>query len=252
MMDSTGNISKAIIIIDSLKSNKNGLSLQYISDLTDISKTTTYRLCSILSKNGILYKDNVTKIYKLGPKFLEWIFAFKDHLDVHTEVENILHVISSKIGETATIFKRQYFERKCIYRSEADEKLRYSIKIGGRLPLNKGAGGKVILAFFEKEELDEYLKELKLDKVAELELLKQLKETKKKKFYVSYGERDPYVAAFSVPLFDIMKNNIIGSLSVSGPLDRFKKRFKIEYIEFVKSNALHIQTLMDLEGNNQV
>jgi len=252
LMDSTGNISKATAIIDSLKSSKNGLSLQHISNLTDISKTTTYRLCDMLSKNGILYKDAVTKMYKLGPKFLEWILVFKDHLDAHIEVENILHVISSKIGETATIFKRQCFERECIFRSEADEKLRYSIKIGGRLPLNKGAGGKVILAFFEKKEFDKYLRELKLNKIAELELLKQLEEIREKKFYISHGERDPYVAAFSVPLFDIMKNNIIGSLSISGPLDRFKKRFKNKHIEFVKSKALQIQTLMNLESNNYV
>ena len=83
-------------------------------------------------------------------------------------------------------------------------------------------------------------------------VLKQLEEIREKKFYISHGERDPYVAAFSVPLFDIMKNNIIGSLSISGPLDRFKKRFKNKHIEFVKSKALQIQTLMNLESNNYV
>ncbi len=251
-MDYTGNISKTIAIIDSLKSSRNGFSLQHISNLTGIGKTTAYRICKILYQNNILYKDNATKTYKLGPKFLEWIFIFKDHLNVYSEVKNILHTISSEIGETVTVYRKQYFERECTFRFEANERLRYSIEIGAKLPLNKGAGGKVILAFFEEEQLNKYLKKLKLDKTAELELLKQIEQIKKEKFYFSYGERDPYVAAFSIPLFDIIKNNIIGSLSISGPMDRFRDRFKDKHIEFVRSKAVYIQALMNSEGNNYV
>jgi len=251
-MDYTGNISKAIAIIDSLKSAKNGFSLQQISNLTGVDKTTTYRICKILYQNNILHKDDTTKTYKLGHKFIEWIFAFKDSLNIYTEVKNILRIISSEIGETVTVYRKEYFERACIFRFEANERLRYSIEIGKKLPLDKGAGGKVILSFFEKEELSEYLEKLKLDKIAELELLKQIEKIKREKFYFSYGERDPYVAAFAIPLFDIIKNNIIGSLSISGPLDRFRKRFKDKHIEFVKSKAIYIQALMNIEDNNYV
>ena len=242
-----GNISKAIAIIDSLKSSGDGLSLQDISNITGINKTTAYRICSVLYQYNILYKENTTKIYKLGPKFIEWIFVFKDNLKIYKEIENILRVISNKIGETVTIFRKRGFERECVFRFEVNEKLRYSIKVGERLPINKGAGGKVILAFLEKDELNRYIKKLKLSETDKAKLLEQLKEIREKKFYFSFGERDPYIAAFSVPLFNAEENNIIGSLSISGPLNRFKERFKDKHIEFVKSKVPYIELLMNLE-----
>ena len=96
------------------------------------------------------------------------------------------------------------------------------------------------------------MRKLNLDNSVKIKLLSQLEEIKRSRFYISYGERDTYIACLSVPLFDIMKNNIIGSLSVLGPLEKFKDRSKDEHIEFMKSKALFIQTLTNIEENTSV
>ncbi len=175
---------------------------------------------------------------------------FKDNLSVFREIKDILRSISRAVGETVTVFKRCGFERECVFRFEVSEMLRYSIEIGERLPLHRGAGGKVILAFFGEDELNEYLKRVDLGDTSGVDLIAELKSVKEDGYCFSYGEREPYVAAFSVPLFR-GDSGIMGSLSVSGPLERFKNRFREEHIALVKSKAFLVQELFSLVQGGQ-
>ncbi len=245
--DNSGNIAKVVSIIDSFKTSKSGMNLQKISEITGINKATAYRICKVLVDHNVLFKDNVHKIYKIGPKFLEWTMVFREHLSAYVEVEDILRSISNEINETVTIFKRIGFERECLFRHEVKEQLRYTIEPGERLPLNRGAGGKVILAFFDSKTLQRYMDTLKFTKKEREDFIASLERIRENGFYFSYGERSPYAAAFSVPLFD-KRGTVFGSLSVSGPIERFKERFKEKHVSFVKAKALDIQILLTATG----
>jgi DNA-binding IclR family transcriptional regulator len=62
-------------------------------------------------------------------------------------VEPALRQRSIATGESASFYAREGDSRACISRVEGPQAVRHHVRIGERLPLDKGAPGKVILAF---------------------------------------------------------------------------------------------------------
>jgi len=92
-----------------------------------------------------------------------------------------------------------------MYRVDADTTLLDNIKTGDRYPMDRGAPGKVILAF-EGGSAPEHV------------------ETRRIGYYVSHGERDPACAAVAAPVFK-HGEEFCGALSVSGPREKFDARY---------------------------
>ena len=90
----------------------------------------------------------------------------------------------------------------CLYRHHAPRLIRHHLEEGAELPLEGGAGARILVAytggtgpFFD--------------------------EVRAKGFYVSLGERDPETAAVSAPVFR-QGRDFVGAIGVTGPLNRFE------------------------------
>ncbi|MFM0039330.1 IclR family transcriptional regulator domain-containing protein, partial [Paraburkholderia strydomiana] len=79
--------------------------------------------------------------------------------------------------------------------------VRASIRVGEEFVIEKGASGKVLLAFTEPQD-------------------SRWNETRAQLWAVSYGERDPETASVSVPVFGAT-GELVGAHTVSGPKGRF-------------------------------
>ncbi|MEO7885259.1 MAG: IclR family transcriptional regulator C-terminal domain-containing protein, partial [Polaromonas sp.] len=105
--------------------------------------------------------------------------------------------------------------RACIARVEGLQAVRHHVRIGERLPLDKGAPGRVILAFSgEKGTVYEQIRQCG--------------------YHVSMGEREPEVASVAAPVFSLGWR-LLGSMCISGPSSRLSKS-KLE---------AHAKTVMD-------
>ena len=58
-----------------------------------------------------------------------------------------LHELVKATGESASFYVREGDIRSCVARVEGPQSVRHNVRIGERLPLNRGAPGRVILAF---------------------------------------------------------------------------------------------------------
>jgi hypothetical protein len=82
--------------------------------------------------------------------------------------------------------------------------VRHHVRIGERLPLDKGAPGKVILAFMgEKGQVDEQIRQRGYD--------------------ISMGEREPEVSSVAAPVFGLSWR-LLGSMCISGPTSRLSQK----------------------------
>jgi DNA-binding IclR family transcriptional regulator len=82
--------------------------------------------------------------------------------------------------------------------------VRHHVRIGERLPLDKGAPGKVILAFMgEKGKVYEQIRHRGYD--------------------ISMGEREPEVASVAAPVFGLSWR-LLGSMCISGPVSRLSQK----------------------------
>jgi DNA-binding IclR family transcriptional regulator len=111
-----------------------------------------------------------------------------------------LRQLSDATGETAAFFIRDGDSRVCLHRVEPSRPVRATASEGDRFPLDRGAAGKVLLAFGDPSAIP-------------------FEDVRRTLYAVSLGERNPETAAIACPVFGIM-GTLSGSLSVSGPRER--------------------------------
>ncbi|MEM3830513.1 MAG: IclR family transcriptional regulator [Conexivisphaerales archaeon] len=244
MKETLTSIKKTFKIINCFTEQESELSLAQIYKKTNISKPSILRLCNTLLEEGFLAKDSESGKYRLGPKVLNLWQIYNANKTVLKDINTYLQKISEITQETVTIYKMDSLKRICIMRVDSPQFLKYSIPIGQTLSLHLGAGGKVILANLEKNLQVNYFEKLNLTSLYKNleEFLASLLKIKKDGYYISKGERDQFLAAAAVPLFK--DGEIFGSLSISGPKDRFIGNFSSKKLHLLIQSGELISKLI--------
>jgi DNA-binding IclR family transcriptional regulator len=108
----------------------------------------------------------------------------------------------------------QEAQRLCLYRAHSEQMLRDHIREGDLLPLSRGAGGRVLLAFSDLTQL--------AYKPSSKEA-KQLDQIRQDGYFAAIGDRAPELAGISAPVF---KGNgvLAASLTLTMPSSRYNER----------------------------
>ena len=139
-------VDKALAILRLFTADQTELSLIHISEATGLYKSTALRMLASL-ENSLLVVKRSDGLYVLGPSIATLNAAYQHHQSLETVVIPILENLMRSTQESAAFHVRQGDQRLCLYRIDSNQALRDHIKVGDLLPINKGAGGKVILAF---------------------------------------------------------------------------------------------------------
>ena len=194
-------LERALSILSVFESSDAPVTLAEISKATGLYKSTILRLLASFEDHGYLRRSDDGSTYSLGPTAFRLGMKYKQAFELDEAIESALEELVQKGTESASfhVLDRDY--RLCILRVDSNHPTLDRVRAGDRLPLDKGAAGKVLLAFSGVGDAD--LQPVRQDGIA-----------------VSYGEVDPSCAAISVPVFGL-NNELIGALSVSGPKERF-------------------------------
>jgi DNA-binding IclR family transcriptional regulator len=186
--------------------------------------------------------------YGLSEKPLEFSLSVLSHIELKTVCRPYLAELNEITNETAALILRIGHEHISIDHIESNREVRYSVKLGFRDYLWRGANGKTMLANLDEDELKEVLDEFKkMGKVTLVsgrvltieKLLHELSEIRNQGFAISTGERTTEVYAVSSALFD-HTNKVIGSIDLIGPLPRFNEKTARDYGPLVKQVAQKI------------
>lgn len=175
------------------------LSLAELSRRTGLHKTTALRLARTLAAHHYLVQKEDGS-WRLG-RAVGWLGAcYQAAFNVQEVVEPVLRDLSIQSGESASLYIREGQERTCLVRVEGPQAIRHHVRIGAAMPLDRGAPGRVILAFCgEPGEPYEGIR--------------------RRGYHISIGERDPQVASVSAPVFGT-NWQLLGSICISGPTTR--------------------------------
>lgn len=196
-------VIRALQVMEAFKVEESQLSLAELSRRTAMHKTTVLRLARTLALSGYMVQCEDGE-WRLGPA-AGWLgMRYQSGFDVNNVVEPTLRELTRLTGESASFYVREGEIRACISRVEGPQAVRHHVRIGERLPLNKGAPGKVILAFSGEQG-------------AEFETIR------KRGFHLSMGEREPEVSSVSAPVFGL-NWRLLGSMCISGPTARLNQR----------------------------
>jgi DNA-binding IclR family transcriptional regulator len=205
-------VTRALSLMEAFQAGESTLSLAELSRRTGIHKTTVLRLARTLSMSSYMVQEDNGQ-WRLGPA-TGWLGArYQRGFDVNFVVEPVLRELVTLTGESASFYVREGQIRACISRVEGPHSVRHHVRIGERLPLDRGAPGRVILAF-SGERGEPY------------------EEIRKRGYHLSLGEREAEVSSVAAPVFGLSWR-LLGSMCISGPSSRLPKTKLAKYARHV-------------------
>ena len=201
--EATGGVAavdRALNILRSFR-EKDRLTLTEIATRTGYYRSTILRLAISLEAAGFLVR-HADKSYALGAEIIRLGAICLRTFRLEDYVRPVLSTLRELTGESVSLFRREGDRRLCLFREDSQRSVRDTIREGDLLSMEAGAAAHVLRHF----DGDDWLIPAEYPE-ANLPFL-------------SFGERDPDVAAAAVPVFSA-RDGLIGALTVSGPVTRF-------------------------------
>lgn len=196
-------VDRAFSIIAALEASSMPRNLSEISRATGLYKSTILRLLQSLQGAGYVVRVDDSK-YALGPTIMQLGLAYERANPLRHLFMPVMQRLVDAGSESPSFHVRQTRnERLCLFRLNSNHSTLDSVHTGDRLPMHRGAAGKVLMAFD-----DEPAAGAEMDEIRE------------NYFAVSLGERDKFCAGVAAPVFS-QSNRLLGALSFSGPKERF-------------------------------
>lgn len=209
-------VTRAMAILDAFQSGEAALTLGELARRTTLHKTTVLRIARTMARARYLVQmDNGS--WRLGPG-AGWLGArYQAVFGQTASIEPVLRDLSRITGESAAFYVREGSSRSCVVRVDGPQAIRHHVRMGEFLPVNRGAIGRVLLAFSDEPGAP-------------------YDEIRRAGYHVTRGERDPQVASVAVPVFGI-NHRLIGCVAVTGPLDRFTPKACAKHVQALRKAA---------------
>ena len=221
-------VERALGLLDCFDGSDRALTLAELARRTGFYKSTILRLAVSLERFGYMLRQEDGR-YRLGPTVWRLGSAYRRNFDLAEIVRPELRTLVEETDETASFYVREGNTRVCLYRREPVRAIRHSLAEGARMPLDRGATGRVLLAWSGDG--------------AEVLGAETQRTTVAQGWALSLGERDPEVAALAVPILD-EAGGIAGALSVSGLVTRFDRERRERILEALTAARQRIGSLL--------
>jgi DNA-binding IclR family transcriptional regulator len=195
-------VDRAVSVLDAIARN-GPTSLADLVATTGLPRPTAHRLAVALEAHGLLARDDTGR-FVLGGRLAAWGAAAQRPLV--DAARPVLAELVDETGESAQLYVREGEHRVCIAVHERSSGLRDTVPLGAVLPLTRGSGGKVLLAWADDAE--------SYDVDA-----KALVAVRRRGYAQTVGEREAGVASVSAPVRD-RDGRVVAAISVSGPIER--------------------------------
>ncbi len=250
MKELKSSVQKTFALLEYFTIQKPIWGVTELAEAIGSNKSTVYRFLADLCRLGVLYKDPVTEKYGLGLKLFELggrvqlKSAFVDK--THPE----LIKVAVRITETVHIAVLKNHQVFYVDKVESPQGLKISSHIGSFNPAYATALGKTLLAFLPEEikmQTIHTIMDLKkpiaftqntiLNKTT---LLKELAQIKAMGYGIDREEFEQGLICVAIPVFN-QNNEVVASLSASGPANRFEEKKVADYVATLKKGANAIQ-----------
>lgn len=211
-------VDKALAILRLFSSKQRELSLHQISTITGLYKSTVLRMLASLS-NALLVMKRADGIYVLGPAIATLNTAYQEQESLSMVIIPALQNLVKLTHESAAFHMREGNKRLCLFRVDSQQALRDHIKVGDLLPIDKGAGGKVLRAF--EGASGKVFNQIRSDMVLAIS-----------------GDRTKEISGISAPIF--AADGLIGVITLTMPTYRFDPSKSIA----VKASAKNLTELL--------
>ncbi|MHC2695893.1 IclR family transcriptional regulator [Bradyrhizobium liaoningense] len=175
-------VDRALSILAAFEDAPEPMTLAELARRTKMYKSTLLRLMTSLQEFGYLVQFADGR-YHLGPTPFRLGAVYQRSNNLHDRVVPLLRQLVADGTESPSYHVRHDAKRRlCVFRVDSQHSTLDRVEAGMLLPLDRGAAGRVILAF--DGEKGEGYDEIRKDCIA-----------------MSFGERDPDCAGLACPVF---------------------------------------------------
>lgn len=217
-------IERAFKLLECFSTQNPQIGVTELAESIGLPKATTFRIAETLEQLGYLNKDEGKQAYTISAKVLRLGQVFLDNLDFRTVAISYMKKIRDTLDETISLYIVVNNKRVCVERFNSSQSLRRVVTVGDEVPLDRGASGKVLLAFsnlnfgFDEEVLEN---------------------VRRNDYAYSSNERGEGISAIAVPLRNF-KGEVIAALTISGSSIRYNEESVPRYITLMKETAAEI------------
>ncbi len=224
-------VDRALTLLAVFQAGDAALSLAELAARSQLYKSTVLRLLSSLEHARLLQRQGDGR-YGLGPEVarLHGIYAASFSLD--KVVLPALRELVAGTGESAAYHVRQGEARLCLYRVDSPHPIRDHVKAGDLLPMDRGTGARVLMAFDPDPARSRGPHHRNL-----------LARIRAQGFYATSGDRLSGVAGISAPVFHCDSQGratLAAALTLTMPAARYRDK----YIKSVLSSARQLSSLL--------
>jgi DNA-binding IclR family transcriptional regulator len=187
--------------------------------------TNLEKILEVLIIRGYLDYNKRKKIYSLGIKNFELGHSYISHTEIRKQARPFLQKLAEEFQENVYLATHSGHEIVYIDSCEIPRSVVVKSRVGRLLPMYASASGKVHLAFMDKEDLEEFFREVKLEKFTENTitdknlLLKELEEVRRNGYTRDNEEWEKEVRCISVPVRDYT-GDVVAAITLSAPAFR--------------------------------
>lgn len=199
-----GVLDKSVEILAAL-ADAGPLSLGGLVEATGLPRPTAHRLAAALAHHGLVGRDERGR-FLLGLRLQAWGRRAGGLGGLVEVAQPVLDRLRDATGESAQLYVRDGDRRVCVAAAERASGLRDTVPVGAVLPLGRGSGGTVLLAWGEEPP-------------AGAAAGRARAAARRRGWVASVAEREPGVASVSAPVLD-GDGRVVAAVSVSGPSER--------------------------------
>ena len=220
------SLERAFSILELFEETNQKMSVKEISSALNLSKSTVFGLINTLSNLGYLIQDRETLKYNLGYKILALGSAVSLNDMIANAASRHLQTVSDKFQETTLCVVEENDFVVYIAKQESSSSITLKTRIGTKKELYCTGVGKCYLAFMDKEKAEHILErglEAKTDGTITdaNKMWEELEEINRRGYAVDNEEYETGICCVAVPVFN-GKNEVISSISLTGPIFRMK------------------------------
>ena len=206
-------VDRALSLLSAFRKEDKALSVTELASRAKLYKSTVLRLLASLAHRGFVQKTDDGH-WALGAEISRLSAIYTDSFSLEDVVLPVMQELVATTGECVALHVRQGETRLCLFRVDSSQLLRDHVKAGDVLPLDRGAGGRVLMAFGGAKGAI-YAK------------------IRREGYHRSVGDRVPGLAGVSAPVFR-GGSQLVGALTLTVPETRFKDRFVLDLISAAK------------------
>jgi DNA-binding IclR family transcriptional regulator len=203
-------IDRALSVLSAFRRADSALSVTELANRTRLYKSTVLRLLASLSHAGWMRKTS-EGLWALGPQTVRLAAIYTASFSLEAVITPVMQALVKRVNESVAFHIRQGEQRVCLFRVDCTQAIRDHVRVGDVLPLDRGSGGRVLLAFSG----------------ASGELYDRIR---KDGFVALIGDRTPGLAGISAPIWN-HDHALVGALTLTVPESRYQPGLKDAVLE---------------------